>query len=140
MIGLDTNVIVRFLAQDDREQAAIATRVFADLSPREPGFVSSIVLAEVSWVLATSYRVSREVHGEAIERLLRSTELIIENPEAAYRALALFRSGTSVQFADALIATTGALAGAAETVTFDRLAAREAGMRLLTSGSGEEPS
>lgn len=130
-IGLFENGIVRFLAQDHPEQAAIATDVFSELNAREPGFVSSVVLAEVSWVLTGSYGVSREVLGEVVERLLRSTELVVENPEAAYRALALFRKGRSVRFADALIAMTGTLAGATETVAFDRSAAKERGMRLL---------
>ena len=133
MIGLDTNVIVRFLAQDEPEQSAIATRLFSDLSNEAPGFVSAVVLVETTWVLARRYGASREDIGEVVERFLRSTELIVENPEATYRALAVFRSGRSIQFADALIAMTSALAGAEETVTFDRGAADEGGMRLLST-------
>lgn len=131
MIGLDTNVVVRFLAQDDPQQSAIATRVFAGLTSAEPGFISSVVLAETTWVLARRYGASRAEIDEIVERLLRATELIVEHPEAAYRALALFRSGRTLQFADAHIAATAALAGASETVTFDRRAAQEGGMRQL---------
>ena len=69
--------------------------------------------------------------ARAIEGLLRSAELIVENAEAAYRALGLYMASTSVDFADALIAETARLAGAGETLTFDRNAAKEAGMRLL---------
>lgn len=100
MNGLDTNVVVRFLARDDPEQSAIATRLFAEPSHDRPGF-------------------------------LRASELVVERPEAASRALALFRSGRAIQFSDALVAATAALAGVEETVTFDRRAAAEAGMRLL---------
>lgn len=131
MIGLDTNVVLRFLAQDDAEQSPIATRVFSELTAEEPGFVSAVVLVETTWVMARRYDSSREEIADVVERLLRSAELIVENAEATYRALALFRSGRSVEFSDALIAMTGKLAGADETVTFDQRAAKQAGMRLL---------
>lgn len=131
MIGLDTNVVVRFLAQDDDRQSLIATRVFSRLTRDDPGFVSSVVLAEVSWVLTRSYRLSREALAETLEGLLRSTELRVENAGPAWRALGLFRSGEAIGFADALIAETGALAGADKTYTFDRTAAAEGGMKLL---------
>lgn len=131
MIGLDTNVIVRFLAQDDDRQSPIATRLFSKLTRDNPGFVSSVVLAEVSWVLTRSYRMSRDALSETVEGLLRSTELRFENAGPAWRALGSFRSGKAIEFADAFIAETGALAGVRETYTFDRTAAAEGGMTLL---------
>lgn len=52
MIALDTNVLVRYLAQDDREQARVATRFIEEhLTADDPGFVSTIVLCEIIWVL-----------------------------------------------------------------------------------------
>lgn len=132
MIGLDTNVIVRFLAQDDEAQSALASRLFARLSRENPGFVSAVVLAEVCWVLSRAYKASRKELAATIEGLLRSAEVRIENAEAAWRALGVFQSGSSVEFADALIAEIAALAGARETVTFDRNAAVEAGKNLLS--------
>lgn len=131
MIGLDTNVVVRFLAQDDAEQSAIATRFMSRLTTEEPGFISSVVLAEISWVLLRRYKLSRDELSSTIFGLLETAELLLENAEAVYRALAVYKAGSSVEFADALIAETAALAGAGETVTFDRAAAAEAGMRLL---------
>ena len=131
MIGLDTNVVIRFLAQDDEVQSPIATRFISRLSREKPGFVSSVVLAEIAWVLSRAYKASREDIARAVEGLLRSTELIIENTEAAYRALGIYQASTSAEFADALIAQTAALAGARQTVTFDRSAAAALGMRLL---------
>ena len=131
MIGLDTNVVVRFLAQDDETQSPIATRFIARLSRERPGFISSVVLAEITWVLARAYKTSREGIAGAVEGLLRSAELIVENTEAAYRALAIYRASQFGEFADALIAQTAALAGASETVTFDQNAAAALGMRLL---------
>jgi predicted nucleic-acid-binding protein len=131
VIGLDTNVLVRFLAQDDAAQSPLATKLISGLSRERPGFVSAIVLAEVSWVLARAYKASRAEIAAALEGLLRSAELQIENAAAAYRALGLYRASTSADFADALIAETAKLAGAGETVTFDQNAANELGMRLL---------
>lgn len=131
MIGLDTNLVVRFLVQDDAAQAALASEVFGSLSAARPGFIGSVVLAEISWVLARAYKAGREEIAAAIEGLLRSEEIIIENTEAAYRALAVFRDGRDVEFTDALIAETARLAGASETLTFDRRAASESAMRLV---------
>lgn len=131
MIGIDTNVVVRFLAQDDDVQSPIATRFMSRLSRERPGFVSTVVLAEIAWVLSRAYRTSREDIAKAVEGLLRSAELVVENADAAYRALGVYRISRGVEFADALIAQTAALAGATESATLDRQAAAEAGMRLL---------
>ena len=131
MIGVDTNVVVRFLAQDDETQSPIATRFMSRLSRKRPGFISSVVLAEITWVLSRAYKASRADIAAAVEGLLRSAELVVENAPAAHRALAHYRNAASAEFADALIAETAALAGASETVTFDARAAAELGMRLL---------
>lgn len=131
MIGLDTNVIVRFLTQDDEVQSRLASRLFARLSREEPGFVSLVVLAEVGWVLARAYKASRPEMSTAVEGLLRSAELKVENAEAAWRALGVYQASKSAEFADALIAEIAALEGVSRTLTFDRGAASEAGMTLL---------
>jgi predicted nucleic-acid-binding protein len=131
MIGLDTNVVIRFLAQDDEAQSRIATRLMARLTRDQPGFISAIVLAEITWVLSRAYKASREEIGAAVEGLLRSAELAFENAPAAYRALGRYQAARSAEYADALIVETAALAGAKETATFDIRAADELGMRLL---------
>lgn len=131
MIGLDTNVVVRFLAQDDEVQSRLAARLFSRLSRESQGFVSLVVLAEVSWVLARAYKTSRTELAAAIEGLLRSAELKIENAEPAWRALGVYQASKSAEFADALIAEIAALEGVTETLTFDRGAASQAGMTLL---------
>lgn len=131
MIGLDTNVVVRFLAQDDEVQSPVATRFISGLTRDQPGFIAAVVLAEITWVLARAYKASREDVAKAVEGLLRSAEIIVENAEAAYRALGVYQASKSADFADALIAQTAALGGASEIVTFDRNAAAELGMCLL---------
>jgi predicted nucleic-acid-binding protein len=131
VIGIDTNVIVRFLTQDDQTQSPIATRFMSLLTKAHPGFVSSVVLAEVSWVLSRAYKSPRAEIAQAIEGILRSAELVVENPDAAYRALAAYQLSTSAEFADALIVQTALLAGSSDTVTFDQNAASTLSMRLL---------
>lgn len=131
MIGVDTNVLVRYFAQDDGVQSPIASRFIEALTPDEPGYVSAVVLAELSWVLSRVYRSPREIIARTVETLLRARELVVENAEAAYHALATYQT-TKVEFADALIAHSDRLAGCAETVTFDRAASAGGGMRLLS--------
>lgn len=131
MIGLDTNVIVRYLTQDDEAQAASATRLISRLTRTSPGFVSAVVLAELSWVLTRAYKLSRSELASILESLLQTTEIRIENAAAAWRALSVYQTGKAVEFADALIAETAALAGARRTYTFDRRAAADSRMTLL---------
>lgn len=131
MIGLDTKVIVRFLAQDNDVQSPLVNQVFSRLTRDEKGSISAAVLAEVCRVLARACNSSREEIGAATEGLLSSAAIMIESAEAAWSAVGVYLSRASVEFADALIAETAALAGATETVTFDRRAAAEAGMSLL---------
>lgn len=131
MIGLDTNVVVRYLAQDDDVQSPMASRLIESLSREQPGFIGSVVLAEITWVLSVAYKASRADIARAVEGVLRSAELVVENAEAAHRALAAFEASSSIQFADALISETARLAGAVATATFDRKAALELGMTLL---------
>jgi len=130
VIGVDANVVIRFLAQDDAAQSPIATRFMSRLSRERPGFISAVVLAEITWVLSRAYKSSREDIADAVEGLLRSAELVVENAEAAYRALGRYRAARALEFADALIAQTAARAGATETVTFDQGAVAEGDMRL----------
>jgi predicted nucleic-acid-binding protein len=131
VIGVDTNVVVRFLAQDDETQSPIATRFMSRLTRERPGFISAVVLAEITWVLSRAYKAPRDDIAAAVEGLLRSAELLVENAPAAYRALGVYRNAPTAEFADALIVETAALAGASETVSFDTRAAAELRMRLL---------
>lgn len=131
MIGLDTNVVVRYLAQDDPKQSAAATRLFEHtLSPESPGLVSAIVLCELAWVLAECYDADRARIRAAIEGLLASRQIAVEAPELVRRALRAW-ADSGADFADALIGEVAAAHGAAKTVTFDRAAGRLAGFELL---------
>ena len=129
MIGLDTNVVVRYLTHDDPAQTAAAVRAMDSLSPDSPGFLSLIVMTELVWVLEVSYRFKKGEIVEVLEALLRSKELIVERAEIVWQALRKFRS-TKADFADCLIERLGHAAECGHTITFDRRAA-SAGMKLL---------
>jgi predicted nucleic-acid-binding protein len=130
MIGLDSNVIVRFLVQDDARQTAAAVKAINSLSPESPGFLSLIVVAEIVWVLTISYGFTKKETEVALEGLLRSKELILERAEVIAQALSRLKDGPA-SFADCLIERSGHAAGCEQTLTFDRKAAAGAGMRLL---------
>lgn len=130
MIALDTNVLVRFLVQDDPDQARLATELIDQLSDAVPGFVSREVLVELVWVLERAYHLGRAEIVGALDGLLASTELTIEGADEVGPALELYRND-GFGFADLMIAAAARRAGASELVTFDRKAARLPGVRLL---------
>jgi len=131
MIGLDTNVVVRYLTHDDTAQTAAAVRVMDSLSADTPGFLSLIVVVELVWVLEVSYRLKKNEIEQVLETLLRSKELVIERAEVVFQALRKF-SASRADFADCLIERCGHAAECRYTVTFDRNAASAAGMKLLS--------
>lgn len=130
MIGIDTNVLIRYLAQDDAAQAALANDLIDGFTDSRPGFVTTIVLAETYWVLRHAYQTDREAIARLLQGLLESSELIIERADPVRRALVRVAAGAD--FADALINELGADAGCERTVTFDQKTAKKAGMQLLT--------
>jgi len=129
VIALDTNVLVRHLAEDDPDQVRAARRLLATLSEENRGFVALTVIAELHWVLSRSLRLSAEKVAHAFDLLMAATEIEIEDGESVGEALEHARRGAD--FADALIHATSRLYGATETVTFDRDAAARFGWRLL---------
>ncbi len=131
MIGVDSNVIVRYVAQDDARQAALATRFLeTEVTPAKPGFVSLVVVAEVAWVLESCYDADRATLATTVEALLSAPQLRIQDAESVWTALHEFRN-SSAGFSDTLIARLAATAGCTESVTFDKHASRHAGFRIL---------
>jgi len=130
MIGLDTNVLVRYVTQDDPNQSAVATKLIDLLSADAPGFVAMIAVVELVWVLQSCYQVKRNEIVRVLETLLRSRELIVERAELVWQALRRFTAGNA-DFSDCLIERCGHAAECRYTVTFDQNAAAAAGMRLL---------
>ena len=130
MIGLDTNVLVRYVMQDDPKQSARASRVVEGLSAERPGFVSVVVAVELVWVLSVAYGLDRESIAELLQRLQRSEELRFDRPALQAQALQRYRAGRA-DFADCLIERIGHEAGCTATVTFDAAVARAGGMTLV---------
>jgi predicted nucleic-acid-binding protein len=131
VIGLDTNVIVRYLAQDDVRQAAIASRLIeGSLSAEARGFVSIVTLAEIVWVMSSNYRAARAAVADIVEGLLTAPQLAIEKADVIWRALRAFRE-SKADFSDAVIVELGRDAGCTKTVTFDRHAAAHPGFETL---------
>jgi predicted nucleic-acid-binding protein len=130
VIGIDTNVLVRYFVKDHRAQAAAAARLMDRLSPAEPGWIGLTVLVEMAWTLRRIYKSDRSVITATIEKLLDSRELIIERSDDARRAIFLYRA-TRADFADCLIAVSAQAAGCRRVATFDILAARDLGMELI---------
>jgi predicted nucleic-acid-binding protein len=131
VIGLDTNVIVRYLAQDDARQSAAAARfVERTLSADEPGYISLIVLVEVVWVLAASYGLDRARISAVLEALLTTQQLKVESAELVWRAMSQYAT-SKADFSDLLLAECATAAGCSKIVTFDRTAAASGALELL---------
>ena len=130
MTGLDTNVLVRFLVQDDVAQAKTAQDLMATFSETEQGFICREVLVELVWVLERAYALPRSDIARAIDGLLEARELVVEAADRAAIAVDRYRKGGS-GFADQMIALAGQGAGCGVTVTLDRKAGALPGMSLL---------
>ena len=130
MIGLDTNVLVRYVTHDHPEQTATAIEVMKSLTAETPGFLSMVVLAELVWVVETCYGFSKAEVVETLEGLLRSKELVVERADIALQAVSKFKT-TRSDFSDCLIERSGHAAGCRHTITFDRRASSLEGMKLL---------
>ena len=119
MIGLDTNVLVRYLTHDDPAQYAKAAAMIDAATDRgEQLVVNTAVLCELVWVLGTAYRYSREEIAKALEQIFATAQFEVERLDEARQALGDFRS-TKADFSDALIGRINRSLGAEHTVTFD---------------------
>lgn len=129
MLGIDTNVLTRYFARDHEGQYRKASALLSELTRENPGFITQVTMAELYWVLKSSYGFDKESCLQVIRGLLVSEQLEFDDGEGVVRALALAEEGAD--FADALIQGAMELFGVPETVTFDRAAARKLGWRLL---------
>ena len=124
MIGLDTNVLLRYLAQDDPAQSPRATEIITRrLTGEEPGFVSLVTIIELVWVLKSLYKRSRQEVASDIEMVLAADTLEVQNEQEVYYAVVALRNGTG-SFEDALIGSLGIWRGCSVTLTFDEKAAQ----------------
>ena len=119
MIGIDTNILVRYLTQDDPEQAPRANRLIeTQCTKAEPGFIAHIVLCELVWVLRSAYGYSKPQVVGVLEQILVTVEFVIEAEEVVFPALEAYRHGPA-DFSDYLLILTNRTAGCASTYSFD---------------------
>lgn len=130
MIGLDTNVLVRYLAQDDSKQAGAATRLLGSLSAASPGFVSQVVFTETVWVLQSRYDADAAQISQVVETLLRTEGIRVERADVVWQAPRRFRQNRG-DFTEALVAEIAHAAGCQQIYSFDRGAVKRSGMTLL---------
>ncbi len=130
MIGLDSNILVRYLTQDDPIQSAKATEVIERrLTEENPGFISIVAMVETVWVLDRAYDLSAQEIAAAVERMLQTAVLLVENEQEIFTAMIALKKGKG-SFANAVIAALGSRAGCSYTLTFDRKALRLSGFEF----------
>ena len=131
MIGIDTNVLVRYLAQDDPSQSPLAVEfIEKTCTEKNPASIPHVVLCESVWVLERCYHIEKDALAGILEKILKTEQFNIQNAEIVWRALKVFRK-TAADFADCLIAQTNLGRGCEHTVTFDKKASTSDGYRLL---------
>lgn len=131
MIGLDTNVVVRYITQDDPKQALKATRVIENqLSSIEPGFITLISLVEITWVLESCYDQNKQDILNVLHGLLTTKQLIVERADIAYLAMKRCQTSSKAGFSDAMITVISEQEGCLQVLTFDKKA-KYVGMELL---------
>jgi predicted nucleic-acid-binding protein len=132
MVGLDTNVILRYLLQDDPKQATLANRVVDQvLSDRNPGFISLVSVLEIVWVLRSLLKQTPAEIAIHLEQLLAADSLEVQNEQQVFEASFALKRGTG-EFEDALIGALNAWAGCPHTLTFDKRALRLPYFQLIS--------
>ena len=119
MLGIDTNVLVRFLVQDDEAQFEKARKLIKrEVAAGRRVFVNQLVLMETEWVLRSRYAVPKNQIIEAISGLLDATDVQFEDEPAIEEALFIWKDATA-DFADCLIGAKNRRMGCRVTATFD---------------------
>jgi predicted nucleic-acid-binding protein len=130
MIGLDTNVLVRYIMQDDVRQSSLATKLIEGLSVDAPGFITLVSVIELTWVLESAFELNRSQIVEVFQRIMSVDVFKVDRVGIVASALRIY-ANSKADFADCLIERFSAHAGCAKTMTFDRHAAKTGGMVLI---------
>ena len=133
MAALDTNILVRFLVEDDAAQLAAARKLIRKcVAAGETLYVPVTVSLELEWVLRSNFGFARPAVVQTLSRLLSSVELSFESEGAVEVALVLYGQG-SADFSDCLHVALAGAAGEQPLWTFDKAASKVNGARLLTA-------
>lgn len=131
MTGLDTNILVRYFMQDDPARVGLAEKIIAGLSPYNQGWICLPVLVELVWVLTRVYRIRKTALVYVLDTLVESPKISFEQDDSVRTSLHIFRN-SNADFQDCLIARLTKAAGCGRTLTFDEIAAQDAGMELVS--------
>lgn len=130
MQGLDSNILLRYITQDHATLSPRAAQIIeTELTSDQPGFLHDIVLCELVWALRTAYQCTRDVISSVLDKLLNAPQLRVTEADVVRAAVKIFSNGAA-GFADCLLAQRNRSVGCEETWTFDRDAAKSAGMKL----------
>jgi predicted nucleic-acid-binding protein len=122
MIGLDTNILVRYLAQDDEKQSKLVTKLIEKKYDKDNYcFINHIVLCELVWVLQGAYKVDKQKTINIIEQLLHTSQFTCQAPDIIWSALKNYRNG-SADFADYITSSINKHQGCEHTLSFDKKA------------------
>lgn len=131
MIGIDTNILVRYITQDDELQSGVATEFIENYcSNGNKIFVNHLVICELVWVLKKCYKLPKPKTINVIEHILQISQFSIENAQVVWQALTDYKRG-SADFADYVVGRTNTFNNCDETVTFDKKAGKSNGFALL---------
>jgi predicted nucleic-acid-binding protein len=132
MIGIDTNVLVRYLSQDDPPQSRLASTFIEGTCTKDnPGFINHITLCELCWVLKGLYKTPKDQLVNIIEQLLRTAQLLVQEAQVVWMALEEFKISVA-DFPDCLVAQINLVNHCSSTVTFDVKASNATEFELLT--------
>ena len=133
MIGIDTNVLVRYIAEDDPEQTALANKLIDQNSSKEkPVFITLLVICELVWVLSRAYKCNREQITEVLQNLLLTENFVIEHHDIAWQALHDFKN-INADYPDCLISRINQAFECQTTWTFDKKASKLPHNTLLSN-------
>lgn len=134
MKGLDTNVLVRYLTEDDPRQAAAAVKEIEGAGKKgEKLIVQPLVLCELAWVLESAYDVGKQDLLDVFDRILRTAQFEIPGKDLVWRSLADYRAGRG-DFSDHLLGRLNEDEGASVTITFDRALRGNSRFHVLAVG------
>ena len=126
MIAFDSNILIRYITEDDPAQTKASRKAIKSLTIQKPAFISSVVLCEISWVLESDYKILKKDIVHTLEKLLSVVVFKIEHLDECIKALKDFKNG-SADFSDYLILRIGQSHGATKCLTFDKKALKTNG-------------
>ena len=133
MIGIDTNVLVRYITQDDEAQASLATDYIENYcSTGNKIFINHIVICELVWILKKCYKLSKQRVINVVEHILKISQFSIENPQIIWQALSDYKKAPA-DFADYVVSRTNKFYNCDETITFDQKAGKSKEFELLST-------